>query len=86
MEAGHRMSNVSIYSGPLGMFGAKVEIAGREKGIAFDLVMVPLDFTNGYAPGEGCTTCCWRYKTPVRTSGLPRRTLDSASAFRRTDP
>jgi glutathione S-transferase len=30
-----------LYSGPLSMFGAKVEIALREKGLAFDLVMVP---------------------------------------------
>ena len=44
------MSNVSIYSGPLSMFGAKVEIAARAKGVAFDLVMVPFDFTNGYSP------------------------------------
>lgn len=32
------------------MFGAKVEIAAREKGIAFDLVMVPFDFERGYTP------------------------------------
>ena len=32
------------------MFGAKVEIAAREKGIDFDLVMVPFDFGPGYAP------------------------------------
>jgi len=37
-----------IYSGPLSMFGAKVEIAAREKGIDFDLVMVPFD------PARGC--------------------------------
>ncbi|MEO8925395.1 MAG: glutathione S-transferase family protein [Caldimonas sp.] len=39
-----------IYSGPLSMFGAKIEIAAREKGIAFDLVMVSFDFVRGYAP------------------------------------
>ena len=39
-----------LYSGPLSMFGAKVEIAAREKGIAFDLVMVPFDFERGYTP------------------------------------
>ncbi len=32
------------------MFGAKVEIAAREKGVEFDLVMVPFDFERGYAP------------------------------------
>ena len=32
------------------MFGAKVEIAAHEKGIAFELVMVPFDFAQGYTP------------------------------------
>jgi glutathione S-transferase len=32
------------------MFGAKVEIAAHEKGVEFDLVMVPFDFERGYAP------------------------------------
>jgi glutathione S-transferase len=41
---------LTIYSGPLSMFGAKVEIAAREKGVEFDLVMVPFDFAHGYAP------------------------------------
>jgi glutathione S-transferase len=44
------MSTPKLYSGPLSMFGAKVEIAMREKGLAFDLVMVPFDFGAGYAP------------------------------------
>jgi glutathione S-transferase len=44
------MTSVQIYSGPLSMFGAKVEIAAHEKAIEFDLVMVPFDFVNGYAP------------------------------------
>ncbi|MBJ2158265.1 glutathione S-transferase family protein [Variovorax sp. IB41] len=39
-----------IYSGPLSMFGAKVEIAAREKGIAFDLVMVPFTKDDAYDP------------------------------------
>jgi glutathione S-transferase len=41
---------LKIYSGPLSMFGAKVEIAAREKSAEFDLVMVPFDFERGYAP------------------------------------
>lgn len=41
---------VKIYSGPLSMFGAKVEIAAREKGVAFELVMVPFDPVRGYEP------------------------------------
>jgi glutathione S-transferase len=41
---------MKIYSGPLSMFGAKVEIAAHEKGIAFELTMVPFDLDAGYAP------------------------------------
>ena len=44
------MHRLKIYSGPLSMFGAKVEIAAREKSLEFDLVMVPFDFERGYAP------------------------------------
>ena len=44
------MNRLTIYSGPLSMFGAKAEIAAREKGIEFDLVMVPFDPARGYAP------------------------------------
>jgi len=44
------MTSMKIYSGPLSMFGAKVEIAAREKAIEFDLVMVPFDFAHGYSP------------------------------------
>ncbi len=41
---------LTLYSGPLSMFGAKVEIALREKGLPFDLVMVPFDFHALYTP------------------------------------
>lgn len=44
------MNRLQIYSGPLSMFGAKVEMAAREKQVVFDLVMVPFDFAHGYAP------------------------------------
>ena len=44
------MGRLKIYSGPLSMFGAKVEIAAREKSVEFDLVMVPFDFERGYSP------------------------------------
>lgn len=37
-----------IYSGPLSMFGAKAEIAAREKGLDFELIMVP--FVSAYEP------------------------------------
>lgn len=44
------MSEPTLYSGPLSMFGAKVEMAAREKGIALRLVMVPFEFGSGYSP------------------------------------
>lgn len=46
------MSNgeMTLYSGPLSMFGAKVEIAAREKGLEFALVMVPFSQQQGYSP------------------------------------
>ena len=43
-------ARLTIYSGPLIMFGAKVQIAALEKGIDFDLVMVPYDSKRGYDP------------------------------------
>lgn len=39
-----------IYSAPLSMFGAKVQIAALEKGVAFDLVMVPFTKDDTYEP------------------------------------
>ena len=44
------MSDLIIYSGPLSMFGAKVQIAALEKGLDFELVMVPYDSQQGYSP------------------------------------
>jgi glutathione S-transferase len=41
---------MTIYSGPLSMFGAKVQIAAQEKGLDFDLVMVAYDAVLGYMP------------------------------------
>ena len=41
---------MKIFSAPLSMFGAKVEIAASEKAIDFDLVMVPYDLQRGYQP------------------------------------
>jgi glutathione S-transferase len=41
---------VKLYSGPLSMFGAKVEIALREKGAEFDLEMVAFSQSHGYDP------------------------------------
>jgi len=44
------MTTTTIYSGPLSMFGAKVEIAVREKGVALELVMVPFTTDDAYEP------------------------------------
>ena len=43
---------MKIFSGPLSMFGAKVEIAAREKNLDFELVMVPFDPARGYQPKD----------------------------------
>jgi glutathione S-transferase len=39
-----------LFSGPLSMFGAKAQIAALEKGLDFDLVMVPFDMQHLYEP------------------------------------
>ncbi|BEP34853.1 hypothetical protein GmRootV59_18260 [Variovorax sp. V59] len=39
-----------IYSAPLSMFGAKVQIAALEKGLDFELVMVPFTKDDTYEP------------------------------------
>jgi glutathione S-transferase len=44
------MKRFTLYSGPLSMFGAKTQIAALEKGLEFELVMVPFDFEKLYAP------------------------------------
>jgi len=41
---------ITLYSGPLSMFGAKVQIAALEKGLDFRLVMVEYDSQRGYNP------------------------------------
>ena len=41
---------MKIISGPLSMFGAKVEIAAHEKGLDFELVMAPFSQQSGYSP------------------------------------
>lgn len=44
------MSRPILYSGPLSMFGAKAQIAALEKGLDFEVVMVPFDFERLYTP------------------------------------
>jgi len=43
-------SPMKLYSGPLSMFGAKAEIAAREKGLDFELIMVPFEMQRLYTP------------------------------------
>jgi glutathione S-transferase len=45
-----RAPRLTLYSGPLSMFGAKAEIAALEKGLDFELVMVAYDSHQGYSP------------------------------------
>jgi len=39
-----------LFTGPLSMFGAKAQIAALEKGVAFELIMVPFDRNDAYEP------------------------------------
>lgn len=41
---------IKLYSGPLSMFGAKAEIALREKGVEFELTLVAFSQQQGYSP------------------------------------
>ena len=43
---------MKLYSGPLSMFGAKAEIAAREKGLEFELIMVPFEMATLYQPKQ----------------------------------
>lgn len=41
---------IRLFSGPLSMFGAKAQIAALEKGLDFELVMVPFEMKRLYEP------------------------------------
>ena len=45
-----KSQRMTLYSGPLSMFGAKVQIAALEKDLDFDVVMVPYTSAQGYSP------------------------------------
>jgi glutathione S-transferase len=45
-----QVTRFTLYSGALSMFGAKAQIAALEKGLDFDLIMVPYDSHRGYSP------------------------------------
>jgi glutathione S-transferase len=44
------MTGMTLYSGPLSMFGAKAHIAALEKGFAIDVIMVPFTKEHRYDP------------------------------------
>jgi glutathione S-transferase len=44
------MTEMTLYSGPLSMFGAKVQIAALEKNLPINLVMVPFTMDHRYDP------------------------------------
>lgn len=44
------MTSMTLYSGPLSMFGAKAQIACLEKGLPINLVMVPFTMEHRYEP------------------------------------
>ena len=43
---------MKLYSGPLSLFSRKVEVALREKSLAFERVLVPFSQARGYAPKD----------------------------------
>jgi glutathione S-transferase len=74
-------ARLTIYSGPLSMFGAKVQIAALEKGLDFDLVMVPYDSKRGYDPKHPeVLRINPKRQVPVLTQG-PVEIFDSTQIF-----
>lgn len=72
---------LTIYSGPLSMFGAKVQIAALEKGLDFDLVMVAYDSKQGYSPKHPeVLRINPKRQVPVLTHG-PVEIFDSTQIF-----
>jgi glutathione S-transferase len=78
-------TRLTIYSGPLSMFGAKVQIAALEKELDFDLVMVPYDSTRGYEPRHPeVLRINPKRQVPVLTHG-PVEIFDSTQIFEYLD-
>jgi glutathione S-transferase len=74
-------ARLTLYSGPLSMFGAKVQIAALEKGLDFDLVMVPYDSKQGYSPKHPeVLRINPKRQVPVLTHG-PVEIFDSTQIF-----
>ena len=76
------MNSITLYSGPLSMFGAKAEIALREKGQDFELVMVPFAKGDRYDPKHPeVLRINPKAQVPVlvhgdRNSSIPHRSLN----------
>lgn len=72
---------MTLYSGPLSMFGAKVQIAALEKGLDFDVVMVPFTSAQGYSPKHPeVLRVNPKAQVPVLTHG-PVEIFDSTQIF-----
>ncbi|RYF26371.1 MAG: glutathione S-transferase family protein [Comamonadaceae bacterium] len=72
---------MQLFTGPLSMFGAKVEIAALEKGLAFERVMVPFDRDDRYHPRHPqVLRVNPRQQVPVLIDG-PVELFDSTQIF-----
>src|ERR1700748_2465269 len=80
---------MKLYSGPLSMFGAKAEIALHEKGIDFELVMVPFEMKTLYQPKHPeVARINPKRQVPVRVDSGPGGDLeifDSTQVFEYTE-
>lgn len=69
-HASDRRERLRLYSGPLSMFGAKAQIALEEKGLAYELVMVPFDLHDRYQPKHpDVARINPKHQVPVLTCG-----------------
>src|SRR5580704_11330644 len=72
---------MTLYSGPLRMFGAKVQIAALEKALDLELVMVPYTSAQGYSPKHSeVLRINPKGQVPVLTHG-PVEIFDSTQIF-----
>ena len=75
------VAKMRLYSGPLSMFGAKVEIAAYEKGLNFELVMVPFTNKDGYNPKHAdVVRINPKQQVPIFTDGVVE-IFDSTQIF-----
>lgn len=80
-HASGRGERLRLYSGPLSMFGAKAQIALEEKGLAYELVMVPFDPRDRYEPKHPeVARVNPKHQVPVLTHG-PLELFDSTQIF-----